>query len=189
MPVTINYYTAWNIIQKDGWEIFRCYYLDRHEPVCNYRQAMSYFNLQPNDWYNPSQVRFNYQCKGFPGLWGTVNWYSTPQQDYGQGNTRYLGRHNVECPWGQVMRSFKLVSPGGVFWFSYSCMPASIGWYQDLETPYQTSGGGSVQYFGYHYIQCPGNSVLHRWRLFTYSDGTWMDSHSYKILYRCAHPA
>lgn len=178
-------------MDKGGTSIYQATYLDRQNLHCQYsRVAMNYFRIEPAEWTSPTQMRFNYQCRGFSGVTGAAAWYSTWSYDWGGGNTRALSAHSVECPGGTVMRRWQLYRPNAnAISFAYECLTASISWCQDLETGYNDSGGGSVQYLDRHPVSCPGNSVLQRWRLFNWgSDGWDWGAGQYKIQFRCCYP-
>lgn len=164
---------------------YRSIYLDRQLVGCPWRQAMNGFRLQPD--YGPENMRFYLQCRGFSGVVGGASEFYTSGQDWCEGNTRCLARHNVQCPSGWVMQYWRLYRPTATtIAFRIGCVPASISWCQDLETNFDQAGGGGVNFLDRQFPICPGNSAMQRWQLV--NDG-WSEGASwYKIAYRCCHP-
>ena len=92
-------------------------YLDRHNVDCGKDNVISQFNMGRMG----NQIKYNYTCKKSNKPLTCRN-VTTPANDAGGGNARYLDRHNVECADDEAMSRFKLEHPGGgKIQYSYTC--------------------------------------------------------------------
>eukprot|EP00928_Gymnodinium_smaydae_P037196 TRINITY_DN25863_c0_g2_i1.p1 TRINITY_DN25863_c0_g2~~TRINITY_DN25863_c0_g2_i1.p1 ORF type:complete len:1342 (-),score=166.03 TRINITY_DN25863_c0_g2_i1:240-4217(-) len=69
-------------------------YLQYHTVQCNSNEVLNMWHLENND---QQQYRINYQCCESPSL-GSCSSMGTGINSYGDGNSYFLNRHNVQCP-------------------------------------------------------------------------------------------
>ena len=119
----IPYATSTSFQSTDG--IGNIYYLDRHEPTCS-NGAMTYFRLQRSS----NNVSYSVNCIRSEAIGYTVNNYFTGYNGTnGAKSVNYLDRHDVTCPNGQVLRSFRLTrqpSNNSNVRYDFSCVNAEI---------------------------------------------------------------
>ena len=167
-----NLNTAWND-EGGGSSI----YLDRHDVSCPAQSGMSSFALKRK---GDGNYREEYGCL-VGSDFGAQTASFTPANDWGQGNTVFLDRHNVQCPAGNVLNDWHVTRPSqDTIRIDYKCVPApGLGNCENLTTPWNDEGGGNSVYLDRHAVQCPNNKMLTQWHLVRKGDG------NYHIEYSC----
>jgi hypothetical protein len=181
LPCFTGQRTEWNY--AGSGDAYRNVYLDRHDlNQCTGSTGMSAFQMQMQYPPNTALMRMTYACtptRG-PAAAAPVR-FTTPANDWGNGNTIYLDRHNVQCASGMLQR-WHLYRPSGQIAFEYWCAPVALNTAtcQDLTTGWNSNGGGQVNFLDRHPVACPTNKVLTRWQLQTDNPNSLM-----RIAYRC----
>ncbi|GBF93718.1 hypothetical protein Rsub_06821 [Raphidocelis subcapitata] len=159
-------YTPWNDAgERDG---YRSIYLDRHVVGDKCDQGLNGWKLfmQYRSWPNTARMSFTYACAG--ASIRSFSTFRTGAQDWGGGSTVYMDRHNVECGANRVLSDWRLVRPSGnTIAIQYQCgnVPRTSNC-QLFATPWANKGGGGqVNFFDRHTVQCPGNKKITRWQL------------------------
>lgn len=165
-------------------------------------KSFGLFNL--NVWCPPSRVlnqfqfirenrngiptgmfRYEYQCAN--GLSAPeLNKRNTDWNDAGNGDTRYLDRHNVECEPNQALTDFRLIKEEttGRIGFEYGCANVHLDNVVQYETEFNDDGRGESIYLERHNVSCPSETVLNAFRLVRNEA-----QDNYKYVFKCGRIA
>merc|ERR1719498_1324732 len=127
-------------------------YWDRHHPQCASGMGMSRWKLDRGGTHN--RIKIDYDCASVPVAMGSCSPAQTPLNDDGDGDSRYLDRHNVWCGQNSFLKQWRL-SRGGTSdkeQIQYTCcnVPTGLDACEEKETPLQTDGGGDANYLDRH---------------------------------------
>jgi len=94
-------------------------YLDRHNVQCPAGSVMSEFRLQRCSGLTTYRYDYSFAVVNVH----ITKQYSTACSSDGGGNAIYLDRHNVQCPAGSAISSFRLQRCSGLttYRYDYSC--------------------------------------------------------------------
>lgn len=152
-----------------------------HDCKCPNNGAMTQLQLNQNDeqpslgkeigqrfqrpMENQNEIRYSYRCEVNDPP-GTTR-HSTEWNSDGEGDTRYLDRHQVVCPTGAVLTQFELERdiPKNVYRYNYLCKKAKVRGSIDLNTGWDYDGNGDVLYLDKRNVQCPENYALNQFYL------------------------
>jgi hypothetical protein len=134
--------TSWT--KASGGDIV---YLDRQRPSCPAGSAMSYFYLDRSG-SNRDNVRYEFTClsSGNVQSTGITNKTTSYNSTSGKKSVNYLDRHNVNCPTGTLLKSFKLQRSGSKIRYAYSCTPAKTLCCKNVSTGKTDMGNKSFFY-------------------------------------------
>jgi hypothetical protein len=115
----------------------------------------------------------------------------TELNDYGNGNTVYLDRHNIECPPGFAVSKIKLNKVGDQINYDYRCTNADLYDITKHETKLDADGSeynrhefGKIYYLDRHNVECPDGKYLNSIRLVRDKDPSG-NLNKYKYIYTC----
>lgn len=123
----------------DGGKIF---YLDRQTVSCP-NGALSFFQMNRKG----DNIRYNTSCINADSITGTtsVN-YTQWNATSGSVCVNFLDRHNMACPNGQVLSSFKLQRNNSQIRYQYSCIAAQTVCCKTVSGPKQDMGDRTIFY-------------------------------------------
>jgi len=175
--VAVNYFTNW---QSAGPPTYQSIELATHPVACPPKNGgVRSFKLETQFSSSVDDIRYRYSCYN-PGGLGAVTTYNTPATDWDSGNTIVLASHNVKCPWGNVMTSFKLFRPSlTTVAYSYKCAPRSGLICSQRSTSWQGSSSANVA-LNRLIVSCSDNQMIQRWQMET-SGRLW------RINYTCCN--
>lgn len=178
-------FTQWD--DAGSADAYRSIYLDRHDITCaDYPgRGLSQFRLEADFRRDgcPNNMRIRYQCSPLENLavdGGKVP-LSTPDDEFGNGNTGFLDRHDVTCPENSVLIRWRLTRPTpNELAVSYWCASANIDTCEDGATDWVDNQNGELYRLEQHPVACRNNMLLSRWKLEYRSF-----SNEHRIVYRC----
>ncbi|GBG00369.1 hypothetical protein Rsub_13259 [Raphidocelis subcapitata] len=152
--------------ERDG---YKSVYLDRHLVGDKCDQGLNGWklNMRYRSWPNTAQMRFEYSCAYAPAR--SFSTFRTGANDWGNGNTVFLDRHNVNCGPNRVLSDWKLVRPSTnqiAIQFVCANVPSTVGCLMQF-TDWTSNGRGQVNFLDRHRVQCPGSKKLNHWQLRT----------------------
>jgi hypothetical protein len=144
----------------DDWGEGNSLYLDRHDVDCG-DDGLRQFRLgRPS----ATQINYSYMCKEGIDSPGTDK--NSGANDWGEGNSVYLDRHNVDCGNKPIAR-FRLVRPADdKIQYDYRCSnKAATGSCRDVNTELNDEGEGNSVYLDRHDVKCNPDEVITQFKL------------------------
>jgi len=159
-------------------------YLDRHNVQCKKGTAMSGWRLDRGG--TSSEYQIKYKCCEVNPAMEQCKDKETPANDWGDGQTVYMDRHNAQCGDDQIMTTWKLHRPkSDQINIKYKCcdapmiqvggttttttttmMVSSMAACKKYETNLNAQGGdGETVYFDRHNVQCKDGTAMTGWKL------------------------
>jgi hypothetical protein len=148
-------------------------YLDKHNVTCDDNGINSFRLTRPR----ANQLAYQYECLDGIGLPSTGK--TTGANDWGNGDTNYLDRHNVDCN-GKPISNFRLTRPksnelsyqyGCIDYLgSQQCRELNTGWNQE---------SSSNAYLDRHHVKCNKDEFLSQFRLSRDGNG------NFRYNYKC----
>ena len=121
---------------------------------------------KPND----SQIEWRYKCANGGNLGNSVA-KATPLNDYGNGNSIYLDRHDADCGANSVMTKLRLnnssigAANNQIQW-QYSCATSTQPLRcRNVTTTPNTDGGGNIISLEKHDIKCNADEAISKIQL------------------------
>jgi len=115
----------------------------------------------------------------------------TELNDYGNGNTIYLDRHNIQCLPTYALSKIKLNKEDDLINYDYRCTDANLYDITDHETPLDTDGSelgeqenGAIYYLDKHNVECPDGKYLNSLQLVRGNDASG-NTNKYQYRYKC----
>jgi hypothetical protein len=148
--------------------------LINHDINCNDKLLSKVHLTRPSD----REINYNYNCK-YSNIPNEQNIRETQLNDYGDGNSIYLDRHNIECAENEGLSRIQLNKNENQINYSYVCKKCNMYNLTEHNTLTNIDGNGEILYLDRHNINCPDNKVLNSIKLVRNSH----DSFSYN--YKC----
>ena len=110
-----------------------------------------------------NKIFYDYNCVENVHIgYKNVEQKATGVNDYGQGRTFYLDRHNIDCD-GRPIIDLELVKTDNTINYNYKCAneplkPTDLA--IQRQTPINDAGNGANVYLDRHLIQCPAEQIL-----------------------------
>jgi len=89
----------------------RLHFMNRHNVKCGKGTAMTGWTLRRSK--NGKKYQIKYNCCKLTVKPGNCEFVKTKKNDWGEGKTIYLDRHNAKCGKDQFMKKWKIKRPGG----------------------------------------------------------------------------
>jgi hypothetical protein len=140
-------------------------FLDRHHVNCQDSQAMKGWHLT-----RPSgdKISMAYDCAVGRRL-GGVSQHETTRNKLDKGEVVYLDRHDVSCPAGSVLKSWRVQNPSGQLQVKYECVQGNV--YNCSQHESNRNGVGSrrqATFLDQHPLWCPADKAMQRWKMNTH---------------------
>jgi hypothetical protein len=120
--------------------------LAAHEVKCGQNTALTSFGLKRSD----ENLRYEHSCLAHPALKQTSLQQKTTEWGPFNGDggaTNYLDRHDVQCPSGFLIQSFKLVVNRDQMRYEYVCIQAETLHCYDNYTNFTEGGKSFANYY------------------------------------------
>ena len=142
-------------------------YLDRHFLNCenNAINRLRLLNIGQTNFVQTDKNMYDYTCTSEGSLDTTKVYKATTPDTNGNGQIRFLDRHNIICDNNSVLSDLKLVNNGGNLQYQYNCLkstkPLSC---RKLFTEFSTAGTDKYKQTTYlfdrHLIKCNDNEAI-----------------------------
>ena len=157
--------------------------LTHHDIRCPENQILKQYQLRRTHT-KPRNIYYSYQCENNQIIDSDSFELPTELNEYGNGNTVYLDRHDIECPSTHALSRIKLNKEGEQINYDYICNNANLHDITQHETPLNDDGNGKIIYLDRHNIQCPDGKYLNSVQLRRGNDSTGR-MNKYKFIYKC----
>ena len=157
--------------------------LTHHDIRCPENQILKQYQLRRTQT-EPRNIYYSYQCENNQIIDSDSFELPTELNEYGNGNTVYLDRHQIECPPTYALSRIKLNKEGEHINYDYICNNANLHNITHHETPLNDDGNGKIIYLDRHNIQCPDGKYLNSVQLRRGNDSTCR-MNKYKFIYKC----
>ncbi len=136
-------------------------FLDRHNIDCG-DKGLNRMQLRNKG----NKMSYDYTCL-YGGNLGQSQIKSTQLDNGSNGNTIFLDRHNIDCGNNAVLSQLKLniVGVDQKYKYDYTCKAGTNLKCRQLNTEYDSDGGGNSSFLDRHNIQCNPNEALSRLQL------------------------
>ena len=169
-------------------------YLDRHFLNCdnNAINKLQLLNIGPINFVQTDKNMYDYTCTSEGTLDTTKVYKATTPDTNGNGQIRFLDRHNINCDNNSVLSDLKLVNNAdGNLQYQYNCLkstkPLSC---RKLATEFTTAGTFEYKQktylFDRHVIKCNDNEAISQIKLVNKPglDGN-TDNDQFRFEYTC----
>jgi hypothetical protein len=146
--------------KDNDWGSGNMIYLDRHHVNCG-KDGIKSFRLQA-----PAKTKIDYKYTCLDGISSNPGPYKyTKSNDWGDGNTIYLDRHNVNCG-SYPITDFRLRRPAdNKIRYEYRCSSRKAGGdCRDVTTAWNTESSKTKALYS-HDVKCNANESLTRFQL------------------------
>ena len=159
--------------------------LTQHDIRCPENQILKQYQLRRTH-QEPRHTYYSYECENNQILDSDNFELPTELNEYGDGKTIYLDRHNIECPPTYALSRIKLNKEGEQINYDYTCNNANLHDITQHETPLNDDGGRNspIIYLDRHNIKCPDGKYLNSVQLRRGKDDN-NNLTKYKFIYKC----
>lgn len=144
------------------------YYFDRHTLDCN-NNPINSIHLNRN----ADKIQFEYNCISGGSFDNVISGKTIPT-DAGNGDIRYLDRHNIDCSskilnnqyGGAITKLHYNRDDDKNIHYQYSCLPSNVPLTcRQVNTDFNDDGNGNSLYLDRHQIKCNDNEALSQFQL------------------------
>ena len=131
---------------------------------CTNYEGINRFKLSRRD----SSIFYDYKCKEQYNLGDYRNTIqkNTDLNDYGNGNTIYLDRHEINCN-NKGIKDIKFIKENDRIKYDYKCGIYNLNNISNHETNYEDNGQGRNIFLDRHNLNCPNDKILTKIKLKT----------------------